>query len=794
MRPRVCGRMCATVTYAALSLLLLIPAASALGSVRSPESSQALVPTAVCGACHPDAGSGAAAPQFKGPPVPPSGSTAYDEQIGITFTQSFTSLEYNVTAVEQTDADLDTGPGYLLNGLASTGYWYQVGLSWNWSPGDRVGTGFDMNYEVFDPSQNSVFPAGGGGGVQAFSGTVNQGDLVTLNLYFSSGQVVMLAKDASTGATASVTYGAFGGTYFAGSPGAPANSNGFFTGLMTEWYHGQPFYQNGKQVVFSNYGSAVSSAWMWMDEFDASTLKSIFSSNTPSPVSYGSDPTKLQEFSYNGTVEYSDAYEFVTGNLTGPVTAQGVPLTFSYSVVGGGTGYQPPVLTYVSGGVTKTADLNSSAVAYRADAGTTWTVTSTLVGSSSSERWETDQNATGVVGSAETVEFRYYHQFLVSFGFGVSGGGSGYSHPTVTAVSFGSPRTLGGASAGFPLAATWVDAGSRYNYTDPLPGSTSSERWESSPPTGSVYTSGSVTVEYYHQYLVEAATSFTGSEIFPTVTLRSNSTGSPVQETLAEGTTSFWLDAGARYAVSQAVSLSPGERWETNATTSGVVTGRLDIPLAFRYQYLVTIGTNAAEGGTASSGSGWYAPGTALQVTAAPSSGWEAEGWTGEGPGASSAQSPELSLVVTGPANETAVFYPGVTISSVGPVSVSYQDGSVSGAVPAGKTSVVYVPPSSTISLTASPTPLFYSFEGWKGAASSSGASVSLRIAGPAAVTAESGYDLTGVSAVALAVALIGLGALLVVRRSRARASGRRDGGGEEEEEEEKETVGSPAA
>ncbi|MGA2665740.1 MAG: hypothetical protein ABSF83_12445 [Nitrososphaerales archaeon] len=779
----------ASLVFLLLPLLFLLPASGALPPAAGSGGAPSLVPTHVC-ACQP---SDADPPQFKGPPVPPSGSTAYDEQIGTTFTQSFTSMEYNVTAVEQTDASLGTGPGYLLNGLANTGYWYQVGLSWNWSPGDRVGTGFDMNYEVFDPSQNSVFPADGGGGLQAFSGTVNPGDLVTLNLYFGSGQVVMLAKDTSTGASASVTYGAFGGTYFAGSTGSPANSNGFFTGLMDEWYHGQPFYQNGRQVVFSNPGSAVSSAWMWMDEFDASNLKALFSANTPSPVSYGGDPTTLQEFSYNGTVEYGDAYEFVTGNLTGSVTPQGVPLTFSYSVAGGGSGYQPPVLTYVSGGATKTAELNSSAVAYQADAGTTWTVTSVLAGSTSSERWETDQDATGVVHSAETVEFQYYHQFLVSFGFGVSGGGSGYSSPTVTAVSFGSPRTMGGASASFPLAAAWVDAGSRYNYTDPLPGSSSSERWESDPSAGSVYSAGPVTVEYYHQYLVEAVTSFTGSEIFPSVTLRSNSTGSPVQETLAEGTTSFWLDSGARYSVSQAVSLSPGERWETNATTSGVVTGRLDIPLAYQYQYLVTVGTNAAEGGTASSGSGWYAPGTTLQVTAAPNSGWEAEGWTGEGPDASSSQSPVLSLVVTGPANETAVFYPGVTISSAGPVSVSYQDGSVSGTVPAGKTSMVYVPPSSTISLTASPTPLLYSFEGWRGAVTSSGASVSLRVSGPASATAESGYDLTGVLAVVLAVVLIGLGALLVVRRSRVRSDARRDDGSGGAGEG-KETVGSPAA
>ena len=53
--------------------------------------------------------------------------TIYDEQLGTTFTQNFTSLAYKVTALAQTGTD-GYGPAYLLNGLGNTGYWYQVGL------------------------------------------------------------------------------------------------------------------------------------------------------------------------------------------------------------------------------------------------------------------------------------------------------------------------------------------------------------------------------------------------------------------------------------------------------------------------------------------------------------------------------------------------------------------------------------------------------------------------------------------------------------------------------------------
>ena len=69
-------------------------------------------------------------------PTPSPGASApspanYDEQIGITFAQSFNSIAYNVTALAQSDTD-GYGPAYLLNGLSDGGYWYQIGISSLW--------------------------------------------------------------------------------------------------------------------------------------------------------------------------------------------------------------------------------------------------------------------------------------------------------------------------------------------------------------------------------------------------------------------------------------------------------------------------------------------------------------------------------------------------------------------------------------------------------------------------------------------------------------------------------------
>src|SRR5205823_15073949 len=142
--------------------------------------------------------------------IPPAN---YDEQLGTTFTQSFVSIAYNVTAVAQSDT-YGYGPAYLLNGLSSSGYWSQIGISYDWPfTAGGYNPGFGMNYEVFDSQGASVFPSSGGG---LSSIQVNPGDIVLLNLYFSGRNVVMLARDWNTGSSASQTFSSAGVTSLLG--------------------------------------------------------------------------------------------------------------------------------------------------------------------------------------------------------------------------------------------------------------------------------------------------------------------------------------------------------------------------------------------------------------------------------------------------------------------------------------------------------------------------------------------------------------------------------------------------
>jgi len=231
----------------------------------------------------------------------------YCELLGITFTQNFSSMSYNVTAVQQAFAA--SGPAYFLCGLAGNdpGYLYEVGLSWNW-----LGpyAGFDASYVVFFPNGSQAYPPEGGFVLIPLS--VNQGDSVQLSLSFSGGNVNMNVYDWNTSATSLQTYSSFGATYFVGLPNYPLNPAYSFTGLMTEQLYTNPYYDNMQGVVYSDMTSAKSSAWMWIQEID-SAGNFLINDNTPGPVSFVSNPLQFHVFSSNGATEYSNAYQFVTG-------------------------------------------------------------------------------------------------------------------------------------------------------------------------------------------------------------------------------------------------------------------------------------------------------------------------------------------------------------------------------------------------------------------------------------------------------------------------------------------------
>ena len=223
----------------------------------------------------------------------------WNEQLGVGFSQPSVSLAYNVTAVAQSDQK-GCGPVYLLNGVSDKGYWYQLGLGYDWGCNLQ---GFWMIYEVFPPNDTSG-NAATKGAVQ-FNGAVNPGDKVLIELLpDTNGTLIMQARDWNTGAKAEATYSFEGADIFIGSA---SYSHGYFSGLMTEWERPVPYYGSEQQVTYSEYGNLHMKGYLFA--FGGGLNSTFtFSNNTSVPLlnaTLSSDGTR---------VRYSNGTSFITGS------------------------------------------------------------------------------------------------------------------------------------------------------------------------------------------------------------------------------------------------------------------------------------------------------------------------------------------------------------------------------------------------------------------------------------------------------------------------------------------------
>jgi hypothetical protein len=292
-----------------------------------------------------------------------------------------------------------------------------------------------------------------------------------------------------------------------------------------------------------------------------------------------------------------------------PSSVTTLQVAASYQVLGGGSGFAPPTLTFFSNGVLQHDLLTSAPQTLSIDLGTAWDVTVTLGGSSMGERWQTPQTTTGVLQNGGTLSFTYYHQFLASFGFGVAGGGAGYSAPALTVTQFGSTTSVTATGGGLKA---WVDAQSKYNYAGQLPGSTTGERWAAAQSAnGSVSSSNQVSVSYYHQYLVPVSYSFPSGGNFvssPPSSLSYFSLGQALNASLGTQPRSVWLDVGTKYS---ATSPLPGstatERWFAPGG-DGTVSSAVPLALAYYHQYFLSVQGSVAQ-------SAWYNSSTQATIT-----------------------------------------------------------------------------------------------------------------------------------------------------------------------------------
>ena len=524
---------------------------------------------------------------------------------------------------------------------------------------------------------------------------------------------------------------------------------------------------------------------------------------------------------------------------------------FQYTLVGSTTAPSAPPLNYTGFGATSAFPLTGSQSLVWLDTGSSWSVPADLAGSTSVERWECSITS-GAATAGQNVALTYYHQFSITFGYSVVGGGAAYVSPTVQFTSFGAP--LQGSQG-------WVDAGTTFSFTNPLSGSTSTERWFTPTPSAVASSSGAATEVYYHQYAFAFNFTVSGGGTYDNPRLNFTTLGSPGLALVNSTGATVWIDSGAKWGVSIFLpNSSPTERWVTDQETSGIASAPVlggflyyhqylgtlsysilgsggsppvpdlnytslavpvvaplsttavshwidsgsswSVPLTlpgvqgerwlsnatvaeataafvqdvqYGHQFYVEVGVSTPAGGQVANTNQWESQGNSVILNATSAKAWSFAYWQGATAFSYNGTTRLPTLTVLGPANETAIFFPGLTIVTSDQGSVGYSYGTISGTVPAGSNATIYPPPGRNVTLTAMPATVSIKFEGWTGevvgtqlpSALAFNLQAPISIESPAVVHASFATDFTDIRTFALASLAIFAAAcfVFVVRR-----------------------------
>jgi len=285
----------------------------------------------------------------------------------------------------------------------------------------------------------------------------------------------------------------------------------------------------------------------------------------------------------------------VTANTTiSPIYYQQYLITAMYTIIGpGSSGYSNPTLFYVSLGSGTSTILTMSPIEYWMDAGAQWNSTNELFGNSTSQRWQTNQPTRGYVSSSGNITVAYYWQSFVRFEYSVVGGGENYVAPNVNYDQFGA-KELG--SIGLQV---WADVGSNSSYTNPLLGSTLTERWFAKMPTLTI-SSKVINVTYNHQfaYLVNYSV-VDGGQGYSSPVFDYTSLGASNGTLLSTSATVYWLDSGSSWSTRSLLSSSTAlERWATPQLIQGLATSPDKIDFRYFNQYALKLNYTIILGGS----------------------------------------------------------------------------------------------------------------------------------------------------------------------------------------------------
>jgi hypothetical protein len=275
---------------------------------------------------------------------------------------------------------------------------------------------------------------------------------------------------------------------------------------------------------------------------------------------------------------------------------------------------------------------------------------------------------------------------------------------------------------------------------------------------------------YVEQYLVTVDYELIGGGSAGEVRFNGTSFGFQTSVGINQSGTSMWVDSGSTFAASQLTSGSTSsERWVSNSTLGGVASTPLTVQVVYQHQYYVNVQSSAPSGTSVYPQSGWFDAGANVPIGSSVTGLWRFAGWTGSGPGAYTGESGNTTLVLAGPANETADFDPGVSLDVGQGGAISYLLGATTGTVGPGSSAVLYAPAGTQLVLVAQPS-ILQSLTGWTGSVNSSEGSVSLVLQSPSQVVASFGLNFGEVGLLAGAGLIVVVVAVLLMRKRGAKA------------------------
>ncbi len=312
-------------------------------------------------------------------------------------------------------------------------------------------------------------------------------------------------------------------------------------------------------------------------------------------------------------------------------------VSVSFAVTGGGSAYSAPSFTGTSSAALISATLSETPYAYWLDTGSAWSAApNPLSGSTSIERWSSDQALNGTISSVAPIVVTYQHQYVLNM-----------------------LTDLSGAATTTPAAgSTWQNAGAAITIqATPTTGAFSTWTGSGSGSYTGIDNPASITV---NGAINETAIIADMTEMTITTSIDPSSTVKVDGTLVSTSYSTTWL-VGEQHTVSALSPIGCGSgcqyvwtSWsDRGAQTHQVTAQGSNMTLTVNYvkEYSLSISQSTSGATNPGSGTYWYVVGEVASVSASPGPGYLFTGWLLDGQNAGSSS----PLLVTMSASHNVV-------------------------------------------------------------------------------------------------------------------------------------------